>query len=162
MRILAAAALLMLASGCINLEISFPWVKHVVQPVVEVGDAEFKVEVADSERERRKGLSGRSHLPPSTGMLFIPDRRWLGEFWMKGMRFPLDFIWVGANCEVVDYIENVPISPPGADDNELRRYASLKPTAYVLEVNAGDIERFAIDIGDDVSFKDVGDGWCGN
>ena len=146
--------------GCVNVEITLPWLEDRL-PVVEIDGVGFEVEVADDEWSRMKGLSERPHLSPATGMLFIPDRGYLGAFWMKGMRFPLDFVWIGRDCEVVDFAVNVPIPPESATDEDLRQYRSIKPAAYALEVNAGDVERFNIEVGNDVEFVNVGDDGCG-
>ena len=81
-------------------------------PVVEVGGVVFEVEIADDAAERAQGLSGRDPLPEDGGMLFVYQEPVVPGFWMRQMRFPLDFVWIGEDCEVVDVTPNVPA--PGA------------------------------------------------
>ena len=88
-------------------------------------------------------------------MLFVFPNGQASSFWMKGMRFPLDFVWVGADCTVVDLIENVQHSPPDTPNSELKIFNSASPAAYTFEINAGEIARFGVEIGDEVRFHSI-------
>lgn len=88
-------------------------------------------------------------------MLFIFESGKASAFWMKGMRFPLDFVWIGADCAVVDLTEGVQHSPPNTPNSELALLESSSPAAYTFEINAGEISRFGIDIGDEVRFHSI-------
>ena len=84
------------------------------------------------------------------GMLFPYDHKEQFEFWMKGMTFPLDFIWIDGKT-VADITENV--QPPSGDV----RPTIVKPMVAVdkiLEVNAGTVARIGINVGDTVEFLD--------
>ena len=137
-------------------------------PVVEIGDAApfgegragFAVEVADDDEERSRGLSGRDPLPDDGGMLFVFQEPTLPGFWMRQMRFPLDFVWIGDGCEVVDVTASVPAPEPGTPDSELTVYLPGAPVLYNLEVNAGTAERHGIGVGDTVRFRNVPGGGC--
>ena len=48
--------------------------------------------------ERSQGLSGRPNLAAGTGMLFVFEQAGSYAFWMKDMRFPLDMVWIDAQC----------------------------------------------------------------
>ena len=124
-------------------------------PRVEVDGIEFEVEVADTLLLRERGLTGRRYLEERTGMLFIPDGPYVGDYWMKGMLFPLDFIWIGRDCRVVDLTVYATIPPPGTPDHEIPRYRPYPPAGYTLEVNAGEVDRFGIRVGDKVEFEDI-------
>src|SRR5438094_9545272 len=52
------------------------------------------VEVARTDAEREKGLGGHAPLGQYDGMLFIFDQPAPYAFWMKGMTFPLDMLWI--------------------------------------------------------------------
>lgn len=107
------------------------------------------LELAVTNAEKEKGLGYRDSLPADRGMLFVYQNRGRYGFWMKGMRFPLDFIWIDGN-KIVDVSENIP-----APANGTERPAELSPAApvdKVLEVNAGVISQFNIRVGDTVKF----------
>ena len=92
-------------------------------------------------------------MTPKTGMLFVFARTRLAAFWMKEMRFPLDFVWVGEDCTVVDITSDVPNPPLGTADSILPTYGPAVPVAYNFEINAGEASRYEINIGDRVSFS---------
>lgn len=105
---------------------------------------EIRLLIAVTESEKERGLGGRASLPANTGMLFIYQNKDRYGFWMKGMQFPLDFIWIDGNT-IVDLTENVATGAPA--------FAPRVPVNKVLEVNAGLITRLGIKIGDLVSFS---------
>jgi hypothetical protein len=121
--------------------------------VVSVGDARFLVDVADTAPERSQGLSGRPSLAPGTGMLFVFEQPGTYTFWMIEMQFPLDFVWIGADCTVLDLMENVPPQQPGQSPDDLPRYRPAAPAQYVLEINAGEIQTAGISTGGGVAFE---------
>ena len=129
-------------------------------PVVEVGGVVFKVDVADDAAERAQGLSGRDPLPDDGGMLFVYQDPVVPGFWMRQMRFPLDFVWIGEDCEVVDVTPNVPAPEPGTPESELMLYRPSAPILYNLEVNAGTAAKHGIEVGDAVRFRNVPGGGC--
>lgn len=111
---------------------------------VMVGSAEIRVELARSQVDQEKGLSGRNRLPADRGMLFLFGRKGKYPFWMKGMKFPLDFIWIDGG-RVVETTEDVPVL-----DN-LGEVSIIYPEEVVdkvLEVNAGFIKLHQVAAGD--------------
>ena len=122
-------------------------------PAVTVDNAVFEVEVADTSELRSKGLSGRDSLPDMSGMIFIFESGRASDFWMKGMRIPIDFVWIGQECTVVDTHANVHPPAPGTSDGELTMYRSGSPAVYTLEINAGKVEELGIEVGDEVTFS---------
>ena len=122
---------------------------------VYIGGEGFEAEIAETPRELRLGLGGRDYLPKGSGMLFLPAGG-AGDFWMRGMRFDLDFVWIGANCGVVDLTERVAAPEAGANHFSLERISSARPAAYVFEINAGEIEARHIRLGERVVFEGVG------
>ena len=122
---------------------------------MNIGDAAFAAELANTPELRTKGLSERDGLDSQTGMLFIFDNGSATAFWMKGMRFPLDFVWIGHDCTVVDVTEEVPNQPPDTSNSSLPLYRSAAEAEYNLEVNAGEVERLGISVGDSVIFENI-------
>lgn len=119
----------------------------VVDPVSGQIKTTVEVEVADSTDERNRGLGGRESLEQNSGMLFIFAGADRYKFWMKGVKFPLDFIWI-KDDEVIDLLPNVPTPEPSQADATLPIYTSVAPIDKVLEVNAGFIQQKNIKIGD--------------
>ena len=125
----------------------------VGQPTVTVGDAVFDVESVSTPEQRAKGLSGRDYLADTSGMLFVFESGRTTSFWMKDMRFPLDFVWIGDQCTVVDTHSDVPAPSPTSASGSLPRYSSTTPSRYTLEINSGKIVELGIEVGDRVTFS---------
>ncbi len=119
---------------------------------LQINDAKLQVEVADTPTKRSKGLGGRASLGENEGMLFAFDKEDKYPFWMKGLSFPLDFVWI-KGTEVVDISENIQPPVSGQSDASLPIIAPKVPVDKVLEVNAGVIKKFNIKVGDTVSVK---------
>lgn len=115
-------------------------------PRVRIGRAVFSVEVADTEPIRERGLGYRDTLCATCGMLFVFDHPDTYAFWMKGMRFPLDMLWIRDGSIV--HIER------SVDFHDQRAvYAPGQPADQVLELNAGACEQKGIREGDMVLFE---------
>ena len=127
----------------------------IPSPAVIIRAIPFAAEIADTPDLRTKGLGYRDHLAANSGMLFIFPNGQASSFWMRGMRFPLDFVWIGADCRVADITERVPHPEPGAPDATLPLINPAAPAAYVFEINAGEIEQFGIERGDLVRFRNI-------
>lgn len=106
---------------------------------IKIGETLLNVEVADTQNERARGLSGRDKLASDSGMLFIFDTPNKYQFWMKGMKFPLDMIFI-KDGKVVDFLISVPVSDKEIQDVNLPRYQPTVPIDMLLETNAGFIE----------------------
>ena len=117
-----------------------------------MGNAVFPVELALTVEQHVQGLSGREVLPPGTGMLFVYQRESRSNFWMKEMRFPLDIVWIGADCTVVDVTLDAPPPEPDQTLDQLPRYSPGDPAQYVLEINAGQFAAEGLRLGDPVEF----------
>lgn len=121
-------------------------------PMVRVEDLVFQVELADSADKRIRGLSGRASLAAGTGMLFIFEKPERFRFWMREMEIPLDIVWIGSNCEVVDVSEDVPFPDPETQLEDLPRYSPESRAKFVLEINGGEAADLGLGIGDKVEF----------
>lgn len=116
-----------------------------------VGDETLSVEVVQTPDEITLGLGERDTLG-SDGMLFVMSDRSIPAFWMKGMRFDLDFVWIDGDI-VIDITENVK-AEPSVPLYQLKTYSPRAPVTYVLELNAGDIAKKGIKIGDAVKLSE--------
>jgi uncharacterized membrane protein (UPF0127 family) len=119
---------------------------------VRIGSATIRAEIADTPEERSRGLSGRERLPENQGILFIFEEPGTYGFWMAGMLFPIDIVWISEEKKVVGIEKNVPAPSQGTLDERLKVYLPPEPVLYVLETNTGWSEANQIKVGDIVSF----------
>ncbi len=114
-----------------------------------VGGQNVRVRVADTDSERRKGLSGTSSLPEDEGVLFVFEKMDTRPgFWMKEMQMAIDILWI--NDGRVVQIDRNAQPEPGVADNQLRIYRPTSEVDYVLEVNAGWSDRVGVAEGNTV------------
>ncbi len=104
--------------------------------------------IADTEEKRSKGLSDIPSIKSNEGMLFTFEKPDYYFFWMKDMKFPLDFIFINQN-KVVNIFENISPSP------YLNSFTSSEKADKVIELNSGEIKKSPIQKGDTVSFTTI-------
>ena len=104
----------------------------------------FKLDIAASPRAREIGLSQTDSLPEDRGMLFLFDKPDYYPFWMKGMKFPLDILFI-RDSTIVSIKRN--LQPPTSEGNP-PSYAPEQPADRVLEINAGLCDKYNINVGD--------------
>lgn len=131
---------------CIVLAVYY--LRNPLGPKLQIRDQVFTVELAVTPQEHLQGLSGRDQLPDNHGLLFVYRDKSDYQFWMKDMKFALDFIWI-EDTTVVDLTKNVP--PPGTTGDTKVVHPKARVNR-VLEVNAGTIDRVGIQIGDTVQY----------
>ncbi len=119
---------------------------HPLGTKLTLRDQTFSIELAVTPQEKQRGLGYRDSLAHNSGMLFVYDHPERYGFWMRGMRFPLDFIWING-LVVVDLTPNVEAPANGMPLISLQ---PKSPVDKVLEVNAGTIDRLGIQIGDSI------------
>jgi uncharacterized membrane protein (UPF0127 family) len=112
---------------------------------VTIDDAVVRAEVAESPADREQGLSGRARLEEGRGMLFVYHDHAERTYWMKGMRFPIDIVWIDRG-RVTGLERDVPV-PQG----DVPLYRSRGPADHVLEVPAGWAGRHGVERGDPVT-----------
>lgn len=116
--------------------------------VIEIADKEYKVLVAESEKEREQGLSNVESMDDDEGMLFVmPEGQGQVMFNTAEMEFDIDLVFIDQNDEVYNVVlgkahsEEPIISTPEGEDGR---------TKYVLEVNSNS----GIQIGDELDIDD--------
>jgi len=107
----------------------------------------FNVELARTATEQRIGLSEHLSLNEDAGMLFVYKQRELLSFWMKGMHFPIDIIWI-SDHRVVHITPEVAAPNSGVEDSALSSYSSIQSVEYVLEIRSGRAKEVGIRVGD--------------
>lgn len=124
---------------------------------ITLADQPLNVEVVDTPEKLTLGLSYRDEIG-ADGMLFVLSQRQHASFWMKGMRFNLDILWIdclggepisdqgkwiGAmvkigdqECLVVNETLNAPAPADPESDLGLPSYSSQRQVTHVLELEA--------------------------
>ena len=118
-------------------------------PAVTLGSKRWLVDLATTEPQRHKGLSGRQHLGDNVGMLFIYPQPKVLEFCMRGCYIPLDIAFLDADRRVVS-MHTMAVE---ADLAGRAIYSSNVPAQYALEVAAGELARAGVRVGDQAGFS---------
>jgi uncharacterized membrane protein (UPF0127 family) len=105
-------------------------------------EVEVRVEIADTDAERQRGLMGRTALPEDQGMLFVFGGEQELSFWMRNTLIPLSIAFMDSEGRIVDIQDMKPL------DDDPPHYVSAEPSRYALEVNRGFFEERGIEVGD--------------
>lgn len=103
----------------------------------------FRVELADTDGERMRGLMFRRHLPPDRGMLFVWSRSAPLRMWMKNTLISLDMLFLDDQGRIVHLEHRTTphdLTPRGPD----------QPVRAVLELPGGTADRLGLSEGDQV------------
>lgn len=95
--------------------------------------ASFKVEIARTPEEHKKGLMNRNYLAKDKGMLFIFSQQKPLAFWMKNTLIPLDMIFISQDKEIISITHNA----QPCHQSHCPSYYSHGQAKYVLEINGG-------------------------
>lgn len=105
---------------------------------------EFNVEVADTKETLYRGLMGRTSLAENSGLLMdvtIVPQDMDVAMWMKDTLIPLDMLFIDENGTIFFIHENAEVN------STTPIYPPKRPRA-VLEINAGQVKKNNIKIGD--------------
>ncbi|OGH68444.1 MAG: hypothetical protein A3D53_03435 [Candidatus Magasanikbacteria bacterium RIFCSPHIGHO2_02_FULL_45_10] len=106
----------------------------------------LKLIIADTFTKQSQGLSDRDSLGEYDGMLFPFGYEAYHTIVMRKMRFSLDLIWLRGS-EVVD-ITLAAKPEAGRKERDLTRYSPKVPADAVIEVAAGSVYKWGIQVGD--------------
>ena len=125
------------------------------QPTVsfQVGSGAYSLWVADTDKERAKGLGGVKELGRNQGMIlkFDTDSNW--GIWMKDMETPIDIVWVNSQKRVVHIVENA--LPELGTDITFRPKGNAR---YVIELPSGSVKSAGIRKGAMTTFDETSSG----
>jgi len=107
--------------------------------------AKIDIEIADTDYDRQLGLMFRKIMNENQGMLFIFPAEEMQSFWMRNTNISLDMIFVNSEKKIVTIHKS---TTPLSDQS----YSSTAPAKYVIEVNAGFLDRHNIKEGDRVNW----------
>lgn len=153
-RILALAAMVLI-SACSDEEnnqaankSSVDWAAVTDAAVVakDTGEARniFQINVADTQEKIYHGLMGRTSIDENYGLLFdvnIAPKDAEIAFWMKDTLIPLDMLFIDEKGVIFFIHKN-------AQPNDITPIVAPKRPRAVLEVNAGQADKYGIELGD--------------
>jgi uncharacterized membrane protein (UPF0127 family) len=131
----------------VSLVVSFAVTTFKPTTQVHIGSGAYSLQLATTDADLIKGLSGVEKLHMNGGLLMRFDTLGMHGIWMKDMNFPIDIIWLNAKKEVVYIVMNAPPEEPARTI-----YTPKDPAQYVLELPAGSIKKAGIKTGDTASF----------
>jgi len=99
--------------------------------------------VATTQKQRAQGLMNVRAMGPNEGMLFIYSSAAAINMWMKNTYIPLDMLFADTQGRIVHM-------HAGAVPHDTTIISSVEKAMLVLELNAGSIEAFGIEIGDKI------------
>lgn len=107
------------------------------------GPQRFRVELADNDQSRARGMMFRTSMAPDAGMLFDFRQEQMVSFWMRNTLLPLDMLFIKADGTILNIHQRaIPRDETGIN--------SAGPVRAVLEVNGGTAARLGIKAGDRV------------
>jgi len=116
---------------------------------VTINGFNLLAEVPTTNDQFQKGLDIKDHLQENQGMLFIFTEPAKYAFWMHGMKFPIDIIWIDNKNTVVHIEHNL---SPCIIDLVCPTYSPDKDSMYVLETSANFAERHNVTIGTQMNY----------
>lgn len=105
----------------------------------------LNIEIADTDFEIQTGLMYRNSMEDNQGMLFVFQDEQPRSFYMKNTQIPLDLIFINENKKIVSFQKNAkPFNESSLPSNA--------PAKYVLEINAGLVDRWSVSVEDSIGF----------
>lgn len=114
--------------------------------VAQTGCIDLDLEIADTDQHREQGLMFRENLAPNAGMLLDYQNNQYVTLWMKNTRLPLDMVFIDADGTIRHIHQN-------ATPYALDHIFSKEKVRYALELNAGFVDSYALQIGDTFQLK---------
>ena len=114
--------------------------------ITESGPVSYIVENAQTTAELEKGLMFRENLAPDAGMIFDLSKVEQAVMWMKNTKIPLDMLFIDQDGVISWIYEN-------AEPESTNFIIPPFPATAVVEINAGDVQKNNIKIGDIVKHK---------
>ena len=98
------------------------------------------LKVVSSQKSLNKGLMGVESLEWNEGMLFDFKEEQVINIWTKGMKIPIDIIFLSKEYKINKIINTAyPCKTPTC------HIYTVKNTKYVIELKAGAVDRYEID-----------------
>lgn len=110
---------------------------------VKVAGHPLKVEVADSDESRSRGLMYRQGMPRNDGMLFIFEDVGYHSMWMMNTYIPLSVAFIDGDGKILNILD----MEPKTQDT----HTAAGPARYAIETNKGWFAEKKVKAGDKVT-----------
>lgn len=117
---------------------------------VTIGERTFTLRLAVDEPARERGLGGVAEIGEDEGMLFVFPNAAIRNFWMRDCVIDLDIAYLDP-FGIVTAVHTMPKEPPrGPNETEaayqarLKRYSSVSPAQFAIEVRPGTLEALGV------------------
>ena len=130
---------------CAKLAPMPPLPVETVRVATAKGPVSFKVEIADNDAERERGLMCRVDMADDRGMIFDFEPPRSEQFWMKNTVLPLDMLFVGPNGRIVEIVKQA----KPFDETAVPTHGPVLARA-VIEINGGLADKLGLKAGDQV------------
>ena len=118
--------------------------------IAEIGGFVINTDIALTDKQKQDGLSIRNNMQENEGMIFVFKEPKQQSFWMKGMKFPIDIIWLDANLSIVHIEKNL---QPCESFISCPSYRPSSDALFVLETVSGFSDNHDLKIGKKIDFK---------
>jgi len=118
--------------------------------IAEIGGFIINTDIALTDKQKQDGLSIRNNMQENEGMIFVFKEPKQQSFWMKGMKFPIDIIWLDANLSIVHIEKSL---HPCESFISCPSYRPSSNALFVLETVSGFADSHDLKIGKKINFK---------
>ena len=102
---------------------------------IRLNASHYRVELATTPVQRRRGLMFRKKLEADAGMLFVYPVAGDHRIWMKNTLIPLQVVWIDEEFRVISIQRLEPCI-----DQKCKVYGAQKPTRYILELSDHELD----------------------
>ena len=117
---------------------------------ITVNGVELVADIAETGDQKSKGLGVKDSLKENEAMLFPFSKEGAHAFWMNGMKFPIDIIWLDGDKKVVHIEHSL---DPCVPNSPCQTYTPRDDSLYVLETVAGFAQKYNVTEGTPVEFE---------
>lgn len=114
---------------------------------IKIKNKKYFVLFAVILEEWKEGLKGNK-LEYCDGLIIIFDNNKKGNITMINMLYPIDIIWIDCDGKIIQIKQSVQINDKNGNPNQIEGVLCK----YVLELNAGEVEKNKFSVGDIVKF----------
>lgn len=119
---------------------------------IKIGDKNYEIFVTESLNDMAVGLGAFESIENNQGMLFSFPEENFHSFWMKGMKFDIDIIFLNKDKKIIQIFENAQ-KDSYINEKNYKSYLPKLKSQYVIEIKAGESKKNGIKPGDVIIFE---------